>query len=138
MKWVAASIIVVIVLGGLTTGQNGAQPRYRWQQVFENKHVGSCDEKMNFCFYGPFRDGSDEFSGWGNRWMGQDKKDSRDELAEVRCLKDLHRCIIARTTLHLSRLEIELYTTQEWNTSEIRAASDDHNWLQHCNIAHQS
>ncbi len=59
-----------------------------------------CDDDLNFCWYGPYSDGSDEMSVWGTRWVPQGTSEkSLDVGTSIRCIKRLSTCIKAGAPL---------------------------------------
>lgn len=117
-------LIPVVFVVILVRASGVSQTKFSWQW-----HDTACDQKMTFCWYGPFKDNSDEVNAWGNQWVSQDHAEKPLEWnSEVRCIKARHLCIVARnqrmwagTTL----TNIDLYSVTEWSDYQIRADEEE-------------
>ena len=54
-----------------------------------------CDKDVTFCWYGPYKDGSDEVKVWGNYWLANDQSKPIDFRTAFRCVKRLNVCMKA-------------------------------------------
>jgi hypothetical protein len=117
------AIITVILFASMVWAQ--VTPKnYPWQAK-----VTSCTPDMTFCWYGSDLVTNPEVTAFGNRWVSQDKDEKPFEwITEVRCVKALHVCILARNEKLLfsdkTLTSIDLYFVQEWTESEIRAVKE--------------
>jgi hypothetical protein len=87
-----------------------------------------CNHSMTFCWYGPFRDGSDEVDAWGNQWKADDPTESPiKQTTAVRCIKRLHICIEAstQTIANQSVTHIDLFNVRSWDDLKVEAVNDE-------------
>ena len=103
---------------------SGQSQKYPWQHSGTN-----CNDTLTFCWYGVEDVSDPQVTAHGNRWTSQDKDEKGFEwITEVRCLKDLKLCILARNEKVLSLLSsqtnIDLYRIEEWSSYQIRAIGE--------------
>jgi hypothetical protein len=84
-------LILVIMLSAPLALPRRA-PKYQWQH-----EDTSCNKLMTFCWYGAEEVSDPQVTAYGNRWVSQDKQEKPFEwITQVRCIKELHLCILAR------------------------------------------
>jgi hypothetical protein len=119
MKSIAVSLFLTLT-SLVAVGQRKAPAdKYSWQWKDT-----SCNYAMTFCWYGPYKDNSDESNAWGNQWVSHDKDEKAlRQVVEIRCLKSLGLCIHARNQIigRKPLTNIDLYYVREWSDSQIRA-----------------
>jgi hypothetical protein len=96
--------------------------RYPWQHGDTN-----CTEWMTFCWYGAESVSNPEVIAYGSRWVSQDKDEKPIEwVTQVRCVQDLHVCILARNQKigDRSQINTDLYRVKEWSDFQIRAIGE--------------
>jgi hypothetical protein len=93
MSRFAKSIAIISVILFASTVWAQVTPRkYPWQAKDT-----SCTPDMTFSWYGSDLVTNPEVTAFGNRWVSQDKDEKPFEwITEVRCVKALHICILAR------------------------------------------
>jgi len=88
-----------------------------------------CDKEMNFCWYDPYPDGSDEVEAWGDRWISQDKNEKNFEISsEIRCVKKLGVCMYASSQLVFGSkriTKIDLLQITRWDNNQITADGEN-------------
>ncbi|MGH9512143.1 MAG: hypothetical protein ACRD2U_08395 [Terriglobales bacterium] len=90
-----------------------------------------CNQSLTFCWYGPYRDGSDEIDAWGNEWKADDPTEKPiKQVTEVRCVKRLLICIKARNEQMpfgggTSHTNIDIYNVRFWNSLKVQAVMDE-------------
>ena len=115
-----ASLSAFASLAFVTTIASPRQPQQKYPWQYEGT---PCNETMTFCWYGAEDVSDPQVIAHGNRWSSQDKEERPFEwITEVRCLKDLKLCILARNQkmMNGSKTNIDLYSIEEWSTVQIR------------------
>lgn len=82
---------------------------------------------MTFCWYGSELVSDPQVTAYGNHWVSQDKEEKPLEwVTQVRCLQELHICILARNqkVLNGSLTNTDLYKVEEWSEYQIRAVGE--------------
>ena len=112
--------ILLIVFTAVAAGQS---QKYPWQHG--DTH---CNETMTFCWYGAEEVSDPQVTAYGNRWATQDKDEKPFEwITQVRCLKDLRICILARNqkVMNGSQTNTDIYRIESWTSNEIRAVVEN-------------
>lgn len=87
-----------------------------------------CDQQVTFCWYGPYVDGSDEVTAWGEKWAPQDSSEKVMQVQmAIRCVKKMSVCLKARThdVFGKSITNIEILPVKSWNAQQITADMED-------------
>jgi hypothetical protein len=87
-----------------------------------------CDQEMTFCWYGPYNDGSDEVTAWGEKWKPQDSSEkAMDVHTAIRCVKRLGVCLESKTHNMFGKFitSIEILPVQSWSAQQITADMED-------------
>jgi hypothetical protein len=94
-----------------------------------NKQKSPCDQEMNFCWYGPYDDGSDEVDVWGDRWVTQDEREKSLEISTaIRCVKRMRVCVYASSQLVFGDrriTKIDLLPITHWDDQQITADGEN-------------
>jgi hypothetical protein len=102
----------------IASPQPQQRQKYPWQDADMN-----CNKTVTFCWYGVEDVSDPQVMAYGNRWTSQDKEEKPLEwITEVRCVKDLNLCILARNQkmMNGSQTNIDLYRIEDWSTVQIR------------------
>src|SRR5437588_747050 len=99
------TVTATLMLWSLTSAQAGTR-----------QSAEPCDRAMTFCWYGPYKDGSDEVKAWGKRWLDKEQNKSLDFPTALRCIKRINTCIKAEnvTFSGVTTLRIELLPVKSW------------------------
>lgn len=114
--------LAVVLCTQLAFSQN-ATKKYPWQHADTR-----CDKMMTFCWYGEEDVSDPQVTAYGNRWVAQDKDEKPfDWITQVRCLKDLGICILARNqkVMNGSQTNTDIYRVESWTSNEIRAVVEN-------------
>jgi hypothetical protein len=94
----------------------------------------ACNQRMSFCWFGPYSDNSDEVQAWGNHWVSQDKTEKPlEQVVEVRCIKALKICIVAHNQRLFteSMTAIDIYYVTRWDDVQVNA-KEEHGITERC------
>lgn len=106
------------------------QPQQRQKYPWQDGDT-PCSKRMTFCWYGVEDVSAPQVTAYGNRWSSWSSQDKEGELlewiTEVRCLKRLKLCILARNQKigNGSITNTVLYSIEEWSTVQIRAIGEN-------------
>ena len=120
---VKGSLLLVIVLFASVARTQDRPKKYPWQSGDT-----TCDKTLSFCWYGSEDVSDPQVTAYGNRWVSQDKEEKPFEwISQVRCLQELHVCILARNqkVLSGSLTTTDLYRIEEWSNYQIRAIGEN-------------
>lgn len=87
-----------------------------------------CDQALTFCWYGPYDDGSDEVTAWGEKWTPQGSSEKAMQVhTAVRCVKKMGICIKSAThnLFGKSITNIEVLPVKSWSAQQITADMED-------------
>jgi hypothetical protein len=90
----------------------------------QNATPDPCDKEVTFCWYGPYKDGSDEVKVWGHHWIPNDQSKPIDFRTAFRCVKRLHICMKAEDVIlsgTTTILRIQLLPVTKWAAEQITA-----------------
>lgn len=119
-----ASFAVLAFITSFASPQR--QQKYPWQYADTQ-----CSKGMTFCWYGVEDVSDPQVTAHGNRWSSWSSQDKEEKplewITEVRCLKGLKLCILARNQKvnKGSQTNIDLYRIEEWGTVQIRAIGEN-------------
>jgi hypothetical protein len=88
-----------------------------------------CDQQVTFCWYGPYEDGSDEVTAWGEKWASP--QDSAEKVMDVhtaiRCVKKMKVCLKSATHNIGGKpiTNIEILPVKSWSAQQITADMED-------------
>ena len=120
--WKPLSVLAVALFAAAVFAQNTAR-KYPWQHADTQ-----CDKMMTFCWYGAEDVSDPQVTAYGNRWVAQEKDEKPFEwITQVRCLKDLRICILARSqkVMNGSQTNTDIYRLESWTSNEIRAVVEN-------------
>ncbi len=109
-----AAMFCLLSLSALSSGQR-------------SKH-DPCDQETTFCWYGPYGDGSDEVTAWGEKWTPQDSSEKAMEVhTAIRCIKKMNVCMKSAThnLFGKSITNIEVLPVRSWSAQQITADMED-------------
>ncbi|HET6932590.1 MAG TPA: hypothetical protein VFI45_19855 [Candidatus Acidoferrum sp.] len=115
--------VLVIAAFTLSAFAQSAAKKYPWQHGDTQ-----CNKMMTFCWYGKELVSDPQVTAYGNRWVAQDKDEKPFEwITQVRCLKDLGICILARNqkVMNGSQTNTDIYRVESWTSNEIRAVVEN-------------
>jgi hypothetical protein len=84
---------------------------------------------VTFCWYGPYEDGSDEVTAWGEKWAPP--QDSAEKVMDVhtaiRCVKKMKVCLKSATHNIGGKpiTNIEILPVKSWSAQQITADMED-------------
>jgi len=110
-------LALFLVCFALTSAQTGAQ---------QNAVPDPCDNAMTFCWYGTYKDGSDEVKAWGKRWFAKEQDKTLDFDTALRCVRRMNICIKAENVTFSGGtiLRIEMLPVTSWTSEQIRAEGE--------------
>jgi hypothetical protein len=85
-----------------------------------------CDKAVSFCWYGPYKDGSDEVQAWGKRWFAKEQDKTLDFSTAFRCIKRRGVCIKAENVTFSGGtiLRIEILPVMSWTSEQVNAEGE--------------
>jgi len=123
MRYTKALVLAALLLCKAT---------FAGQTKSSNHQKNPCDQETNFCWYGPYDDGSDEVEVWGDRWVTQDQKDKPLEISTaIRCVKKMGVCIYAGSQIVFGSrriTKIVLLHITRWDSNQISADGENASW----------
>jgi hypothetical protein len=116
---------ILILLWLTSTAWAQGPKRYPWQAKDSD-----CNQYLTFCWYGEDVVSDPEVTAHGSQWVSQDKEEKPfDWITEVRCIKQLRVCILARNQSLIfgggTATNIDMYRVQEWSEFQIRAIGEN-------------
>ena len=92
----------------------------------QNAEEDPCDKAMTFCWYGPYKDGSDEVKVWGHHWIANDQSKPIDFRTAIRCVKRLHVCMKAEDVTFSGNtiMRIEVLPVTSWTAVQVKAEGE--------------